>query len=173
MALSSFSPAKFKMLREAARMSQAQLALRAGVSRPYIVELERGAYRNPGRDKIEAIARALGKHVDDFYDDVAPDGDSVTFAKEQIHMMRGVLQSIDQWMQVTPNVPQLLRYIVSLDGKRREMVESTIMLHYMEQTQAADAAARPPYIAPSPRFVELLTSYEAAHVGERSNHRND
>ncbi len=45
------------------RLSQAELAKRAGVSRYAVVRLESGEYSNPGLELLDKIARALGVTV--------------------------------------------------------------------------------------------------------------
>jgi len=53
-------------LREAAGMTQGELAGRAGVSRPYLSNVENGA-AEPTVKKAAAIARALGVTVDELF----------------------------------------------------------------------------------------------------------
>jgi transcriptional regulator with XRE-family HTH domain len=45
------------------RISQAELAQRAGVSRYAVIRLESGEYANPGLELLDKIARALGVPV--------------------------------------------------------------------------------------------------------------
>ena len=53
-----------KVYREHRGLTQAVLAERAGLSRLYVSQLERGA-RRPSLDAVERLARALGLRVDD------------------------------------------------------------------------------------------------------------
>lgn len=54
-----------KRLREAAGLSQAQLAERSGVAVSYLRELEQGR-RQPGWEKVQALAKALELPTDAF-----------------------------------------------------------------------------------------------------------
>jgi transcriptional regulator with XRE-family HTH domain len=48
-----------KTLREAKGLSQRALAKQVRVTQPYLVQLERGARRNPSLDVLKRLARAL------------------------------------------------------------------------------------------------------------------
>jgi transcriptional regulator with XRE-family HTH domain len=52
-----------RSLREAQRMTQEQLARRAGVTQGYIGHLERGLKKNPSLPTLKRIAKALGVPV--------------------------------------------------------------------------------------------------------------
>jgi transcriptional regulator with XRE-family HTH domain len=64
------------------RLSQAELAKRAGVSRYTIVRLESAEYANPGLELLDKVARALDVSVHELlrpaaYDDGIPDDDEL------------------------------------------------------------------------------------------------
>ena len=59
--------------RAQSRLSQADLADRAGVSRYTIVRLESGDYANPGLELLGKVAAALGIGVHDLLAPIAPD----------------------------------------------------------------------------------------------------
>ncbi len=52
-----------RRLREAKRMTQADLAKKAKVDQGYISTLEAGGKKNPGIDVLKRLARALGVPV--------------------------------------------------------------------------------------------------------------
>jgi transcriptional regulator with XRE-family HTH domain len=52
-----------KQLREQRGMSQRDLAAKVGVKQPYIVQLEKGARKNPSLDVLKRLAKALGVPV--------------------------------------------------------------------------------------------------------------
>ena len=47
-------------LRKAKRLTQAELASRAGVTQPYIGALERGDRKNPSVEVVKGLAKGLG-----------------------------------------------------------------------------------------------------------------
>lgn len=47
-------------IRKLKRLTQAELAFRAGVTQPYIGALERGERKNPSMEVIRKIAKGLG-----------------------------------------------------------------------------------------------------------------
>lgn len=55
-------------LRRGARLTQVQLGKRAGISKAYICQLEKGA-KNPGIDYVRALAAALGCEESDLLAD--------------------------------------------------------------------------------------------------------
>jgi XRE family transcriptional regulator, regulator of sulfur utilization len=57
--------AVLKRLRAQKKLSQLQLADRAGVPQGYISELEAGKKKNPGIETLRKLARALGKDLKD------------------------------------------------------------------------------------------------------------
>jgi len=59
---------RVRKLREAQRLSQEQLAERAGMHRTYLSSLERGQ-RNVGLDNIIALAQALGVSAARLFDE--------------------------------------------------------------------------------------------------------
>jgi transcriptional regulator with XRE-family HTH domain len=54
-----------KRLRTKQRLTQAQLAERAGVSQPYLSQLEAGQKREPAVRIIHRIAKVLGVKIED------------------------------------------------------------------------------------------------------------
>ena len=54
-----------KKFREAKELTQAQLAKKAKVERPYITMLETGAKKNPSLATLRRIAKALGVPVEE------------------------------------------------------------------------------------------------------------
>lgn len=54
-----------KRLRTKQRLTQAQLAERAGVSQPYLSQLEAGQKREPAVRIIHRIAKVLGVRIED------------------------------------------------------------------------------------------------------------
>jgi transcriptional regulator with XRE-family HTH domain len=52
-----------KQLREQRGMSQRDLAAKVGVKQPYIVQLEKGARKDPSLDVLKRLAKALGVPV--------------------------------------------------------------------------------------------------------------
>jgi transcriptional regulator with XRE-family HTH domain len=59
--------ALMKKKREALGLSQAQLAVEIGVSRPYVSKLERGAYARPSPVLLMRIAKRLSIPLADLY----------------------------------------------------------------------------------------------------------
>jgi transcriptional regulator with XRE-family HTH domain len=62
-----FSGALIKQYREKTGLTQAAVAKIAGSSRPQLAELESGSVANPTIKTIQAIAKALGCQVTDFF----------------------------------------------------------------------------------------------------------
>ena len=58
-------PARLKQLRQAAGLTQEQLARNANVGLSFVTKLERGAIISPRLDKAALLAVALGCTVDD------------------------------------------------------------------------------------------------------------
>jgi transcriptional regulator with XRE-family HTH domain len=56
-------PSRLRQLRRAQKLSQKKLALLAGVSQPYIAELERGV-KNPSVEVLQKLCDALGCSAD-------------------------------------------------------------------------------------------------------------
>jgi transcriptional regulator with XRE-family HTH domain len=56
---------RVKALREAAGLSQGQLATYAEVSRSYVTRLEHGEFAKPSYARLESIARTLGRTLDE------------------------------------------------------------------------------------------------------------
>lgn len=54
---------KLRDLRKSKRLTQTELALRAGVTQPYIGALERGERKNPSVGVIRGLAKGLGVSV--------------------------------------------------------------------------------------------------------------
>lgn len=54
---------KLRDLRKSKRLTQAELALRAGVTQPYIGALERGDRKNPSVGVVKGLAKGLGVSV--------------------------------------------------------------------------------------------------------------
>ena len=63
MNLAEFFGMAIRRHRELLRLSQEELALRAGIDRTYISGVERGV-RNPTLEVMQRIARALGSDLD-------------------------------------------------------------------------------------------------------------
>ena len=63
MDLSDFFGSAVRRHRELLRLSQEELALRAGIDRTYISGVERGV-RNPSLEVMQRIAKALGSDLD-------------------------------------------------------------------------------------------------------------
>ena len=55
--------ARVKELREAARLSQQDLAVKAGLSISVVSQIEQGKNRDPRVSTMEALAKALGTNV--------------------------------------------------------------------------------------------------------------
>ena len=53
-------PTTLRALRDAARLTQDELAARSGLSQGHIVSLEQGRVTNPTLATLEALARGLG-----------------------------------------------------------------------------------------------------------------
>lgn len=53
--------------REAARLSQTQMAAQIGVSRPYLGRLENGEYEHPAPEILSRMAKLLNVHLEDLY----------------------------------------------------------------------------------------------------------
>lgn len=59
---------RIKELRKQRNMTQRQLALRSGVAKSYINELEKGKYNNPGAEVLCKLAKALRCNINDLID---------------------------------------------------------------------------------------------------------
>ncbi len=64
-------PERIRLLRIVARLSQDELARRAGISGPWLCRIERG-YVRPSPEVLDRIVRALGLPSDD----AAPEADT-------------------------------------------------------------------------------------------------
>lgn len=66
---------KLVQLREAARLTQRELAIRSGLTERTIGDLERGGQTNPKLETLEALAKALGVGVALLLDEPEPAGE--------------------------------------------------------------------------------------------------
>jgi transcriptional regulator with XRE-family HTH domain len=57
--------ARVKKLREAAKLSQQDLAVKAGLSTSMISQIEQGKKEDPRRSTLEGLATALGMGIDE------------------------------------------------------------------------------------------------------------
>ena len=59
---------KVKTLRARRHFSQSMLAKRAGLTQPYLAQIERGVRTNPSFKAVRSIAKALGVRVNRLLD---------------------------------------------------------------------------------------------------------
>lgn len=64
---------RIRELRGALKMTQAQLAAKAGLSTGYIQQLELGKKTNPSKDALQALSGALGVRLQDLIDEKSLD----------------------------------------------------------------------------------------------------
>lgn len=60
---------KLKYAREHIGLSKSELAIKAGITQPYITALESGKRKEPSFAKVQAIAKGLGVSLDYFVND--------------------------------------------------------------------------------------------------------
>jgi transcriptional regulator with XRE-family HTH domain len=71
MRMRKFNPEKLYQARVLKRLSQEEVAKRAGITQARVSEYERGV-KTPGADVLGALADALGlKSIDELYEDMA------------------------------------------------------------------------------------------------------
>jgi transcriptional regulator with XRE-family HTH domain len=96
---------RIKFLRERRKLSQTQLATKAGISRNHLWRIEKGDRPKVGADVLARIASALGVAVEDLLED---QGSRTTVVVE--------------WEELPPEVEDLARRVSALPADRRARV---------------------------------------------------
>lgn len=72
---------KIKTLRKESKLTQAELSLKANISRSYLADIERNRY-NPSVDTLTSIAKALGLSLSELVNNKKSDNDRITRTTE-------------------------------------------------------------------------------------------
>lgn len=110
--------------RQQQRMSQAELARRAGVNRQYLHKLEKDDIEEPGKDKLGRISQALGLHIEDITN----------------YRLPGRQQSVDS------TVGSVIDYMLNtsaLSPTKRQQVSSQLITMTQGLVEVASAPAEP------------------------------
>jgi len=111
---------RLKRLRQEKNLSVADLAERAGVSKPYIWQIECGRRQNPSGDKLQKLASALGVTIADLIG--APAGIPEEALGEAPESLREFAKRRGKALGVRREDVEMLKY-VHYRGKRPETVE--------------------------------------------------
>jgi transcriptional regulator with XRE-family HTH domain len=148
---------KVRAAREARRMTQDQLARKAGLSRDYVGKIERDERKRPGLEAIAALAGVLEMSVDDMIDPralVAPDPFFVEVG-ERIDALPWALQRTARRL-IAEDVAALeapyLGYVAALgellgettelsEAELQQVAEFALRLVHQDMTAVADSGA--------------------------------
>ena len=123
---------RIKELRQVANFTQQDLSRASGLSRSYISRLEMGDIALPSRDKLRALASALGATLDDLLQaagflDVASDTSNLPDIKAYLRRKYGIYD---------PQVLQALETIVTNVQSKNGVSEHTHSTEDLQQVGA-------------------------------------